>query len=103
MFQYLVQPNDTIYSISAQFGIPIHAILTANPGLYPYNLVAGQIILIPVNYAYPAYPVYPRYPAFPIFPMPFKRFPRHRPGMPGMPGRPGSGRPRNPGMPGGRL
>lgn len=105
MFQYAVQPGDTIYSISTQFGVPVDAILAANPGLYPYRLVVGQIILIPANYAYPAYPVYPRYPIFPVFPIfPFRRFPRHRfmPGGPGMPGRPGGGMPHVPGMPGGR-
>ena len=108
MFQYAIQPGDTIYSISAQFDVPVHAILAANPGLYPYSLVVGQIILIPTNYAYPPYPVYPSYPVFPVFPVfpifPFRRFPRRRfmPGRPGMPGQPGPGMPHVPGMTGGR-
>lgn len=104
MFQYAVQPGDTIYSISTQFGVPVDEILAANPGLYPYNLIVGQIILIPANYVYPAYPRYPAFPVFPIFPIPFRRFPRRRfiPGRPGMPGRPGPGMPRAPGMPGRR-
>lgn len=104
MFQYAVQPGDTIYSISAQFGVPADAILAANPGLSPYNLVVGQIILIPANYAYPGYPVYPRFPVFPIFPIPFRRFPGRRfiPRRPGFLERPGPGMPHMPGMPGGR-
>lgn len=106
MFQYAVQPGDTIFSISARFGVPVNAILAANPGLSPNNLIAGQIISVPTNYVYPSFPVFPSpvFPVFPIFPAPFRRFPRRHfiPGRPGMPGRPGPGMPRPPRMPGER-
>lgn len=97
MFRYAAQPGDTIISISTKFGVPVNAIIEANPGLYPYNLIVGQIILIPTNYAHPSYPIYRRYPIFPVIPIfPFRLFRRRR----FMPGRPRPGFPRAPGMPG---
>lgn len=47
LFFYTIKPGDTIYQIAAQFGIPVNALLAANPGLSPYRLVVGQQILIP--------------------------------------------------------
>jgi LysM repeat protein len=84
LFQYTIRPGDTLYSIAAQFNVPINAILAANPGLYPYNLIVGQTIMIPTA----------RYPAYPVYPMPYRHYPRPRP----MPGAPGT--PRTPGAPG---
>ena len=105
MFQYTIQPGDTLYSIADKFGVPANAILAANPGLYPYNLIVGQIINIPTdNYTYPVYPAYPQYPIIVPFPTPFRRYPGRpggfRPGRPGgfRPGRPGGFRPGGPGM-----
>lgn len=68
MFQYAIQLGDTIYSIANQFNVSIDDLIYANPGLNPYNLAVGQIILIPTNY-YPRYPAYPRFTVFPIFPI----------------------------------
>lgn len=68
LFQYAIRPGDTIYSIANQFNVSIDDLLYANPGLNPYNLSVGQIILIPSNY-YPRYPAYPRFTVFPIFPI----------------------------------
>ncbi len=49
MIYYTIKPGDTIYKIAAEFGLPIDAILSANSGLYPYNLLIGQQIMIPVE------------------------------------------------------
>lgn len=73
MFQYAIQRGDTIYSIANQFNVSISDLIYANPGLNPYNLAVGQLILIPTNY-YPRYPSYPSYPRFTVFPIfPFRR------------------------------
>lgn len=111
MFQYAIRPGDTLYGIAAQFNVPMEAILAANPGLYPYNLLVGQIIMIPTTY-YPRYPSYPVYPPFPVprapryserreEPYPGPRIPS-APGAPGTPGTqaaPGTQRPsETPGM-----
>jgi len=47
LFLYTVRPGDTIYSLATQFNIPIEEIISANPGIYPYNLLIGQQIMIP--------------------------------------------------------
>jgi len=107
LFQYTIRPGDTLFSISARFGVPINAILAANPGLSPYNLVLGQVILIPATNSFPRVPFIPvpvPFPGRPFFPRP-----RRRPGPlppifggPGRPGRPGGpGGPGGPGRPGG--
>jgi len=93
LFQYTIQPGDTIYSIASQFNVSLEAILYANPGSNPNRLIVGQIILIPTNYYtnypdYPRYPVYPRYNVLPILPIPFWRF-QGRGFFPGRPGRGG--------------
>ena len=97
MLQYAVQPGDTIFIISAKFGVPFNALLLANPGLSPNNLIVGQIIFIPTSYAYPPFsaPPNPVFPIFPIYPAPYGRYPRRHfvPGRPSMPGRPGPGMP----------
>jgi hypothetical protein len=33
--------------------VPIDAIMAINPGLYPYDLLIGQVIMIPTEYARP--------------------------------------------------
>jgi LysM repeat protein len=53
LFPYTIRPGDTIYKLAAQFNVPVDAILSANPGLYPYNLLIGQQIMIPTEYGYP--------------------------------------------------
>ncbi len=71
MFYYTVRPGDTLYGLASFYGVTVAAILAVNPGLNPYNLYAGQVILIPVpGYRppyrpYPPYPIYPRPPFYP--------------------------------------
>ena len=82
LFEYTIRPGDTLYSLASQFNVAIGAILSANPGLNPYNLIVGQVITIP-TYNLPTQPVYP------ILPMPYRR----NPGRGFMPGGPGLRRP----------
>ena len=84
MFQYAIQPGDTIYSIANRFNVSIDDLIYANPGLNPYNLALGQIILIPSTY-------YPRYSVYPILPIPFIRFPMRGFGFGGRGGGRGDG------------
>ena len=48
MFEYTVQPGDTVYSISRQFGITTAALLSANPEITNIDsIVVGQTLRIP--------------------------------------------------------
>jgi len=49
LFSYIVRSGDTIYKLVDQFHSPLSAILSANPGLNPYNLLIGQMIMIPTE------------------------------------------------------
>ena len=49
MINYTIRPGDTIYKLAAMFRTPVNAILSANPGLYPYDLLIGQTVRIPVG------------------------------------------------------
>ncbi|NLG68782.1 MAG: LysM peptidoglycan-binding domain-containing protein [Firmicutes bacterium] len=51
--RYVVQTGDTLYLIGLRYGISWQAILAANPGLDPYNLIPGQSIVIPSGSAPP--------------------------------------------------
>jgi LysM repeat protein len=53
LFRYTVRPGDTLYKIAAQLYVPIDAIMAVNPGLNPYDLLIGQVIMIPTEYARP--------------------------------------------------
>jgi FOG: LysM repeat len=45
---YLVQPGDSLYRISYQFGVPVRSIIAANPYVnFGYALQVGQSICIP--------------------------------------------------------
>lgn len=44
---YTIRPGDTLYAIAKRFNTTIEAIMRANPGINPYNLLIGQVILIP--------------------------------------------------------
>lgn len=44
---YTIRPGDTLYYISDNFGTNVNRILTANPGLDPYNLQIGEEIIVP--------------------------------------------------------
>lgn len=43
---YVVQPNDTIYSIASKFNIPARRIIKDNELEFPHQLVLGQTIVI---------------------------------------------------------
>lgn len=49
LITYVIKPGDTIYKLAERFHSSEYAILSANPGIYPYNLVTGQIVAIPVE------------------------------------------------------
>ncbi|SMB89084.1 LysM domain-containing protein [Desulfonispora thiosulfatigenes DSM 11270] len=50
VFNYLVQPGDTLYSISLRFNVPIQSILMVNPEIINPNFISpGQIIRIPAR------------------------------------------------------
>jgi spore coat assembly protein SafA len=54
---YIVQPGDTLFNIARQFGVPLAALIAANPQIADPDLIfPGQIIVIPVT---PAPPVPP--------------------------------------------
>ena len=48
-FFYTIQPGDTIFQLAARFGTTVAAIIAANPGIDPNNLIPGQRICIPVQ------------------------------------------------------
>jgi nucleoid-associated protein YgaU len=45
---YTVQPGDTLWSIARRFGIPLGALVQANPGIDPDRIYPGQVIAIPI-------------------------------------------------------
>ena len=75
MYYYTVRQGDTLYSIAQYFGVPLSSIYEVNPGIDPYSLYAGQVILIPVvGYRpFPRYPFYGR-PARPPAPRPARHW-----------------------------
>ncbi|MCI1995522.1 MAG: LysM peptidoglycan-binding domain-containing protein [Clostridium luticellarii] len=46
-YPYIIQPGDTLYSISQRLEVSLDRIFAANPGINPYYLRAGQVICIP--------------------------------------------------------
>lgn len=48
MQEYIIQPNDTLFFIAKQFGVPLVQLINANPELANPNMIyIGQIIEIP--------------------------------------------------------
>lgn len=45
---YFVRPNDTLFKIARRFGVPLDALMAANPGLFdPNRLLPGMRLVIP--------------------------------------------------------
>ncbi|RKD30563.1 M14 family metallopeptidase [Thermohalobacter berrensis] len=44
---YVIRPGDTLYDIARRYYTQVDKILTANPGLNPYNLTIGREIVVP--------------------------------------------------------
>ncbi|RCX12535.1 gamma-D-glutamyl-{L}-meso-diaminopimelate peptidase I [Anaerobacterium chartisolvens] len=44
---YTIRPGDTMYNLARRYYTTLNAILTANPGVNPNNLIVGQTIIIP--------------------------------------------------------
>ncbi len=44
---YVVQPNDSIYSVATRYGLKPHAVLAANPNVNPTHLRIGQNLNLP--------------------------------------------------------
>uniref|UniRef100_UPI0028A11338 LysM peptidoglycan-binding domain-containing protein n=1 Tax=Caproiciproducens sp. TaxID=1954376 RepID=UPI0028A11338 len=72
MFEYIVQLGDNLYRIADMFDVSVQSILEANPGLSPYDIYPGLIILIPIS----GY-LYQRYPWYLYWPNLFIRYPRN--------------------------
>ncbi len=46
-FLYTIRCGDTLFALSQRFNVPVQAIINANPGIDPNNLIVGQVICIP--------------------------------------------------------
>ncbi|MGI6707203.1 MAG: M14 family metallopeptidase [Clostridia bacterium] len=44
---YTIRPGDTLATIAQRYYTTVHAIMTANPGLNPYNLQVNRSIIVP--------------------------------------------------------
>ncbi len=44
---YTIRPGDTLFDIARRYYTTVNAILTANPGLNPLNLMIGDTIVVP--------------------------------------------------------
>ncbi|MDO5559377.1 MAG: LysM domain-containing protein, partial [Oscillospiraceae bacterium] len=95
MFNYRVQPGDTLYRIADYFDVSVQFILAANPLINPNNIYPGLLIRIPISRN-----LYQSFPWYYLFPNLFIRYPRSywndrnrwpnmQPGRGGWPGRDG--------------
>lgn len=44
---YYIQPGDTLWQIARKYYTTVNKIVTANPGINPYQLQIGQMIIVP--------------------------------------------------------
>jgi g-D-glutamyl-meso-diaminopimelate peptidase len=44
---YMIRPGDTLYNIARRYYTTVNAILTANPGIDPDNLIVGELLIVP--------------------------------------------------------
>ncbi|HBF39499.1 MAG TPA: hypothetical protein DDW50_19545 [Firmicutes bacterium] len=49
IFQYIIQPEDSIWALADEFNTTEEDIMMVNPDLDPYNLFINQVINIPGN------------------------------------------------------
>lgn len=49
LFPYTIQPGDSLFFLAQRFNTTVDTIMSVNPGLNPYNLLIGQVILIPMR------------------------------------------------------
>lgn len=47
---YVVRPGDTMYKIAKSYGTETVAVITANPGQNPENLIVGNRIIVPYSF-----------------------------------------------------
>jgi LysM repeat protein len=47
VFQYIIQPDDTIWELAEEYNTTEEDIMAVNPGLNPDNLYINQVINIP--------------------------------------------------------
>jgi LysM repeat protein len=47
VLQYIIQPGDTLGDLAVWYNTTVKEIKDANPGIDPYNLMAGEMILVP--------------------------------------------------------
>ncbi|QUL99520.1 MAG: LysM peptidoglycan-binding domain-containing protein [Candidatus Fermentithermobacillus carboniphilus] len=68
--EYIVQPGDTMFLIARRFGVPLEALIRANPQIRnPDVIVPGEVIVIPRGPAVP-----PEMPPGPPEPVPGRRY-----------------------------
>lgn len=48
-FEHVVRPGDTIYKLSLRYNVSVDSILALNPGVDPYNLQIGSVLIIPCD------------------------------------------------------
>jgi LysM repeat protein len=48
-FEHVVQAGDTIWKLSMRYHVSVDHILAANPGVDPYNLQIGSVLIIPCD------------------------------------------------------
>ncbi|MFV0497950.1 MAG: LysM peptidoglycan-binding domain-containing protein [Candidatus Fimivivens sp.] len=63
MFEYRIQPGDTLDLIATNFGLTTDSLLAANPGIQSTNIAPAQIIMVPISaYLYARFPWYITFP-----------------------------------------